>query len=558
MTKVTADLLITNGLLVDPARETVERTDLAIKDGKILSFSPKDADEVFDARGSYISCGFIESHLHLEGLHLLPEYYFRAFLAHGTTTVITDLHEIANAGGMKGIEWYLSLTDRIPLDIFVMAPSCVPSSRFELGAGELGPEELSRLRNRRSVIGLGEVMDLEGVITRRKDVMEKIKVFEGRPIDGHAPGLVGDGLDLYMSAGIFSDHETTGLEEGEEKLRRGMHLFLREGTVSKDLKQLLPLVRPRNLSSLSLCTDDLSARDLFETGHLDRLVSRLVTSGVSPVDALKLVTRNPASYFNLNDRNALAVGKKADLVIFDRPETMRVSATLKEGRIVFREGDDIFENGNGSKSRTQKAMNVAPFSIEDLRQKARGGKVRVIGVRESTILMEDLTRHARIENGYLVADHEQDIVFAYVFDRYRAERTYGFGFVNGFSLKDGALGTTYAHDSHNLIVVGDNIEDIHEVLQILRKCGGGMAAVCKGAKAFLPMSYFGIISPLDARSFLEREAELQALVLKMGVRLKNPFFQMSFISLPVIPHLRLTTKGLFHVVTARHVSANHD
>jgi adenine deaminase len=540
-------------------RETAEKTDLSIKDGKILSFSRAEAREVIDAAGSFVSCGFIESHLHVEGLHLLPDYFFEAFLRHGTTTIITDLHEIANAGGMAGFLWYLSRIDQVPLDLFVMAPSCVPSSPYELGAAKLGVRELRRLRNMRRVLGLGEVMDVEAVVARHKGVMAKIALFEGRPVDGHAPGLTGRHLDLYMSAGIYSDHETTGVDEGEEKLRRGMHLFLREGSVAKDLEALLPLVRPETLANLSLCTDDLSARDLHETGHLDRLVARIVRSGISPIHALSLVTRMPALYFNLNDRNAPALGRKADLVLFDDPLHMRILATVKAGKVVSREGEGIGAATGGVRRSAppRQGLKLAPFRKEDLRRKPKGGNIRVMAVREGTILVKGVTGKARIEEGYLACDHERDIVFAYVFDRYRAEALYGFGFVTGFSLRHGALGTTYAHDSHNLVILGDNPADIFAVREVLEACGGGMAASHSGSALAVPMPYFGIISDLDAQAFLKKEAELDRLVRMMGVRLKNPFFQMSFLSLPVIPELRLTTKGLFHVGTERYVESNY-
>ncbi len=553
MTRI-ADLLIKNGLLVDSLRETAERTDLSIKDGRILSFSADNgAREVIDAEGCYVSCGFIESHLHVEGLHLLPVHYFRAFLAHGTTAIVTDLHEIANAGGMDGLRWYLSLIDEVPLDLFVMAPSCVPSSPHERGAAKIGAGELRRLQRMRKVIGLGEVMDMRAVMQRQKTIMRKIALFEGKPVDGHSPGLTGDDLDLYMSAGIYSDHETTSLNEGKEKLKRGMHLFLRQGSVSRDLERLLPLVRPSHMPHLSLCTDDLSSRDLYESGHLDRLVSRLVQSKVPLFRALRLVTGNPALYFNLSDRNALAPGRKADLVVFDNPAEMRVRATVKDGKVVYREGEAIGAQKEARPAPASPGLNVAPFRREDLRKKATGGSMAAIGVREGTIITDDLAYDPRTEDGYLVADHERDLIFAHVFDRYRADAAYGSGLVHGFALKGGALGTTYSHDSHNLLIVGDNGEDIYEVFCLLRACGGGMAASSRGSAIVVPMPYFGIISHLDAPAFLEKERELDVLVRRMGVRLSNPFFQMSFLSLPVIPALRLTTKGLFHVGTARYV-----
>jgi len=535
-------------------RETVTRTDLFIKEGKILAFSGNGAREVIDAEGCWVSCGFIESHLHVEGLHLLPEHYFRAFLAHGATTLVTDLHEIANAGGMRGLHWYLSLIDEVPLDVFVMAPSCVPSSPHECGAARIGAGDLRRLKGTRRVIGLGEVMDFSAVIRRKRGIMRKIALFEGKPVDGHAPGLAGDDLDLYVSAGIYSDHELTSLAEAREKLKRGMHLFLRQGSASQDLDMLLPLVRPAHMASLSLCTDDLSCRDLYESGHLDRLVSKLVQSKVPLFRALRLVTRNPAVYFNLSDRNAPSPGRKADLVVFDMPGEMRVRATVKNGKVVYREGEEIGAEEETLTAPVVSGLNVAPLRREDLRREATGKRARAIGVREGAIVTDDLTVDARTENGYLASDHERDLVFAYVFDRYRADPAYGFGLVHGFGLKEGALGTTYSHDSHNLLIVGDNVDDIYEVFCLLKECGGGMAASRRGSRLVVPMPYFGVISHLDGPALLEKEREMDAMARRMGVCLKNPFFHLSFLSLPVIPALRLTTKGLFHVATARYVA----
>ncbi len=517
-----------------------------------------DARRVVDVKGGYVAPGFIESHLHIEGLHLLPAQYCRQFLAHGTTTIITDLHEIANAGGMDGLRWYLSLIEEVPLDVYVMAPSCVPSSRFELGADSIGAADLAGLKTLSRVKGLGEVMDIEGVMSRRQSVMEKMAVFEGLPIDGHAPGLTGEALDRYMSAGIYSDHETTALHEAEEKLKRGMHLFLRQGSVAKDLPTLVPVIRPENLASLSLCTDDLSARDLYDSGHLDRLVAYLVGTGVSPFVALRLVTTNPALYFNLNDRNRLAVGKKADLIVFDDLTSMQIRMTIKNGTIVYGEGEDSQTDELPATEPAPAPLNVAAFSPEALRPRAQGSKLRVMGVAEGSIITEGLSAAAIIKDGYLLPDERQDTVYAYTFDRYRAEERFGFGFARGFCIKNGALGSTYAHDSHNLIIVGDNIEDIFAVFVTLKECGGGMAACRNGEKAVIPMSCYGIISGLDARTFLRKETELDRLVRKMGVRLKNPFFQMSFLSLPVIPHLRLTTKGLLDVPTSTFVPASYD
>ena len=546
----------------------IERKELAIKDGKLFSFRPVPAKEVIDISGLYVSPGFIESHLHLEGLHVLPAAYNQAFLSHGTTTIITDLHEIANAGGLPGVRWYLRLLETIPLDVFVMAPSCVPSCRFELGFGELGVKELAWLKSHKRVIGLGEMMDIGGVLGRKKSVTGKIDLFAGKPVDGHAPMLSGEALQSYISVGIHSDHETTSLEEGREKLAHGMHLFLRQGSVSKDLDALSPLVKDHYLSQLSLCTDDLSARDLFEHGHLDRLVRQLVRSGLPLARAIRLVTISPANYFNLADRKGFGLGRKADLAVFEDAQDIRTRMTIKNGRVVYlsacggaqagRDGKELHQ-GPALKTASSSRMKVAPFSLDDLRQKAIGRTIHVIGVREGTLLSEHGVTDARIEDGYLLPDTDRDIIYAYVFDRYRGEKRYGFGFVQGFSLRGGAVGTTYAHDSHNLIIIGDSLVDIFTVLITLTKENGGMALSRRGRLVeHIPMPFYGIISDRDGHGFLRMEKQMHEALKRMGVTLTNPFFQMSFLSLPVIPALRLTTHGLFDVARMRHIGVSDE
>jgi adenine deaminase len=536
----------------------MERKALSIKDGKLFSFQPVAAREVMDVSGLYISPGFIDSHLHLEGLHLLPSVYSKAFLSHGTTTIITDLHEIANAGGLPALKWYMRLLEAIPLDVYVMAPSCVPSCRFEKGAGVLGLKELAWLRHHQRVIGLGEMMNIGGVLDRKRSVMRKIELFAGKPVDGHAPTLSGEALRAYVAAGIHSDHEATTLDEGKEKLAFGMHLFVRQGSVSKDLDALLPLIKESHLPKLSLCTDDLSARDLFQHGHLDVLLRRLVQSGLSLPRALRLATISPAHYFNLSDRKGLGPGNKADLVVFEDPKDIRVRMTIKKGRVVYRDGKRLHQ-GHAITTSPPSRLNVARFSLADLRQQAEGRKIHVIGVREGTLLTEHRVAEARIEDGYLLPDTDRDIIYAYVFDRYRGERRYGFGFVRGFSLQGGAIGTTYAHDSHNLIIVGDNLVDVFGVLTALTKGKGGMALSRHGSLVeHIPMPFYGIIAACDGREFLWKERRMHDALKRMGVILTNPFFQMSFLSLPVIPAVRLTTSGLFDVACRHCIETSYD
>jgi adenine deaminase len=534
----------------------VGKRDLAVKDGKIFSFRSMPAAQVIDLSGLYVAPGLIDSHLHLEGLHLLPEAYGGAFLAHGTTTIITDLHEIANAGGLEGVIWYIDLLRRLPLDVFVMAPSCVPSCPFERGVGTIGLRELKRLKDMPRVIGLGEVMNVPGVQKRDSSIMRKIRLFTGKPIDGHAPQLRGTQLTRYLSAGICSDHETTNLDEGEEKLAAGMHLFLRMGSASKDLKRLIPLIEPHVLPLLSLCTDDLSAADLAEYGHIDSLLRYLVGQGISLLDALKLATMNAASYFCLVDRNNIGVGKKADLMVFDSPKNIDIKMVIKNGQIAYREGDILWPEPRPVKvPRTQ--IRIADFGMADLPQPAKGGKIHVIKVEEGTLITNHLVEDARVKDGILAADPEDGLCLAYAFDRYEADPRFGFGFVRGFSIHQGAIGTTYAHDSHNMLIVGDNENDVFEVLQCLKREGGGMAASRNGQiDAFIPMPHYGIISDLAGPEFLRREAGLRKSIAKMGIDQDNAFFQLSFLSLPVIPSLRLTTGGLFDVSAEQHIEAS--
>jgi adenine deaminase len=532
----------------------IERKDLSIKDGKVFSFHAVAAKEVIDIAGLCVSHGFIDSHLHVEGLHLLPQTYSQLFLARGTTTIVTDLHEIANAGGLPGVMSYLKLLDTIPLEVLVMAPSCVPSCAFERGLGKMGIKELTRLKGHKRVIGLGEVMDVDGVLERRQALLRKIQLFAGKPIDGHAPLLSGEALQAYLSAGIHSDHETTSLEEGREKLTYGMHLFARQGSVSKDLYSLLPLVEPPFLEQVSLCTDDLSVQDLVEHGHIDAIIRHLLGHGMPLARALRLATVNPSAYFNLSDRKGLVMGAKADLVIFD-PADVLVRMTLKDGKVVYREGEALPPQAIGGASPSK--MKIADYTLDDLRQKTAGSTINVIGVREGTLLSEHLVEQARVEDGYVMADVERDILYAYVFDRYHARKHYGSCFVRGFGLRGGAMGTTYAHDSHNLVIVGDNLVDIHAALTALKNQNGGMVLAQQGnVIEHIPMPYYGIISNLSADEYMQREKKLRRVLVQMGVTLSNPFFTMSFLSLPVIPALRLTTRGLFHVTEQRHIPAS--
>lgn len=535
-----ADLVLRNVRHINVRSGEIEETDIVIADGKIAAIgNGYEGVEEFDASGLYAAPGFIEGHIHIESSMMTPPYFAKAVVMRGTTTVIADPHEIANILGVDGIKFMIESSKGLPVDIFFMAPSCVPATRLETSGAEIGADDLRKLKNMERMIGLAEMMNFPGAYMNVPQVVEKLGIFEIQ--DGHAPLLRGKHLNAYISGGIYSDHECTELEEAREKLRLGMHIMIREGTLAKNLDALLPLVTPENWPFFSFVSDDRHPSTILEEGHLDGIIRKSLDLGLDLITAIRLVTINTARYFRLFDRDEIVPGKKADVVLFD--EKVKVKHVIKDGRWVVKFGvlQGEFEGG---KYEISGKVDVNP-NIEVLRIPAKGKKIRVIKIIENSLITKETIFEAKIENGDVISDVDSDVLKISVWERHKSTGNVGVGFVNGFGMHDGAIASTVAHDSHNIVALGVNEVDIVFAVTRLKEIGGGMVVVRAGRViAELPLPVAGLMADIDVEPISTLEKALNESYRSLGGKLKNPFMQLSFLALPVIPELKITDLGL--------------
>ena len=549
------DLLLTGGQVLNLFSGELERLEVAIADGRIIGFGDFPAHERLDLSGRVLLPGFCEGHIHVESTMLAPGEFARAVAERGTTTVVADPHEIANVAGLKGVRF---LADAVPadlLDLHLMAPSCVPATPFETGGAEIGVAEIEQMLAWPSVLGLGEMMNFPGVIGGDPGVLAKLEAAAGRPIDGHAPGVTGPDLMAYLAAGPESDHEAVALAEGEEKLRLGMWLMIREGSASRNLEALAPLLQGPMRHRCLLVSDDLEPGDLLERGHLDHVLRRAVALGVAPLDAVRAVTLNVAQRFGLRRVGAIAPGYVADLVAVDDLERFSVQTVIKRGTVLKHDGRWL-----GAEAR---AASAKPPSVHDsvcgatptadaLAFPAPGtgaeALVRVIVAVEGLIVTEAATARLPVRDGRVLPDPAQDVLKLVAIERHGRNGNVGRGFVRGFGLRAGALATTVAHDSHNLLIAGADDQSMLTAAAAVRRLGGGQV-VAQGERvlAELPLPVAGLMSDLPVGEVAKRSQALQAAAAALGCRLSRPFMALSFLALPVIPHLKLTDRGLFDV-----------
>ncbi|MFA4874055.1 MAG: adenine deaminase [bacterium] len=553
--RASADLLLQNARIVSVFADRIFSGSVAIADGVIAGFGDYRARRKIDLKGGYLSSGLIDSHLHIESTLLAPSEFARCVVPRGTTSVVADPHEIANVLGSKGIRWMLSASEGLPLDIYIVLPSCVPASHFESAAQKLGAPELRKLANLPRVIGMGEVMDFPGVIAGREDLLAKIRLIPGMRVDGHAPGLSGKELYAYIAAGIHSDHESTTAREAEEKLAAGLHIMIREGTTEKNLTELARIVTPANSHRCFFCSDDRSARDLVRHGHMDDILRRAVAAGIPPITALQMATSNAPYYFRLKRRKgAVAVGYAADLVVFDDLRRFRARMVFKGGRLVARDGELIAACRPKAAPKQTAAMRVKGLSVERLGIRCARPRVnaRAIRVIPGQIITREEAVAMRPRGGEILADPSRDILKLALFERHHATGRAGVGLVRGFGLKRGALASTICHDAHNLIVVGADDGDMIAAAEALVKCGGGLAAAEGGRiTALLPLPIAGLMSDMGALDVAEAYARVGKAASKLGSALPEPFLSLSFLGLSVIPKLRLTDRGLLDVSRGR-------
>jgi adenine deaminase len=545
------DLLLAGGRIVNVFSGEVEGGDVVIAEGAIAGIGPGyRAAETVALDGAYLLPGFINGHTHIESSFLSLSQYARAVLPHGTTTVATDLHELANVGGLQAIRQFLDEAAALPLDVFLMAPSCVPATHLETAGATLDAQDVALALAWPETIGLGELMNFHGAIAGHAHCLDKVAAARdrGKVVDGHAPGLSGSELNAYLAAGPRSDHECTALEEAREKLRRGMYVMIREGTSEKNLEDLLPLVTDRTHSRCLFVVDDRSCRDLLQDGDIDAVVRKAVRLGLDPVRAVQLATINPATYFGLRDRGAIAPGYLANVIVSDDLRDVRPRRVYHRGRLVAADGRTVFSSESPAAPVLENTMRIRPLAEDAFVIAAASPRVNVIEMIRHQITTRKIILDARISEGQIVADVERDVIKAAVVERHHASGNVGVGLVRGFGLRRGALATSFAHDSHNVVVVGTNDTDMHAAVAEIGRLGGGLTVAADGQPlASLPLPVAGLMSPESLETVAGQLETVEAAAASLGVSLPSPFAVLSFLALPVIPELRLTDLGLVDV-----------
>jgi adenine deaminase len=540
-----ARLVIKNARVVNVFSGEIYRTDVAIDQGRIAGLGAYHGQKTLDLKGKYLCPGFIDGHVHIESSMVSVPEFARTVVPRGTTTVIIDPHEIANVMGSDGILYMLKSSKYNPLNVYMMLPSCVPSTDLETAGSELKALDLFPFLSDKWVLGLGEVMNYPAVLAADSDVMDKIKIVAGKRIDGHAPGVSGKNLAAYTVTGIQSDHESTTVEEAREKLRAGMWVMLREGSTTKNLRDLLPLVDSKNAGRMFFVTDDRSARDLLAEGHIDHMVRLAVKSGLDPALVIRMATLNAAQYFQLDRIGAIAPGYAADLVVLNDLKNCKVSKVFKSGELVAENGRAVYEPPVRNKITIRSSMNTHWLAEKDFRIPARDARANVIGLVPGQITTKRLRLKPKNMNGHVVPDIRRDILKLAVIERHEASGNVGLGLVRGFGLKRGALASSVAHDAHNLIVVGTSDGDMMEAaIQVIRM-RGGLAVVADGqVQESLALPIAGLMSEESITEVKGRQDRLHRAVSGLGCRLEDAFSALSFLSLPVVPSLKLTDRGL--------------
>ncbi|OGP94789.1 MAG: adenine deaminase [Deltaproteobacteria bacterium RBG_16_54_18] len=543
-----ADLLLTNAQLINVFSKEIETQAVAIAHGKVVGLGDYPARATIDLQGRYLAPGLIDAHVHIESSMVGVGEYARAVLPRGVTTVVTDFHEIVNVMGIKGIELMRRGIESIPLNLFVMLPSCVPATHLETAGAELQAEDLKNLMQEEWVKGLGEMMNFPGVIHGDPEVLKKIEMARGKRIDGHAPGLSGKELAAYIAAGISSDHECTTRAEAEEKLKQGMYLMIREGSTAKNLEELIQIVTPANAGRCMLVTDDCHPADLITQGGVDHCVRKAIRLGLDPITAIQMATLTPAQYFPLPGIGAIAPGYDADLVVIDDLDNFRVSQVFKQGRLIAENGKLISGVKDQGTVKPENTFNVPAISAEQFRIKAETSRAKVIEVIPQQIITKKAIYEMKTQDGLATADLDRDILKIAVVERHKGTGNIGLGFVKGFGLRQGAIASSVAHDSHNIVVVGTDDESMAQAVQGIVAMRGGLIAT-KGDKtlASLPLPIGGLMSDQTIEEVRDSLNRLHRTVKEMGGEPADPFMALSFLALPVIPELKITDKGLVDV-----------
>ena len=538
-----ADLVLKNAKYLNVFSNEFLCGDIAVANGLIAGVGKYDGKTEIDVSGKLVLPGFIDAHIHLESSMVTPAEFAKAVVAHGTTTVITDPHEIANVMGIDGVEYMIQASQNLPIDVHFMMPSCVPATEIDESGAELDCKDIDLyLDNNKKVLGLAEMMNYVGVINGGKNVLSKIVTSQAhhKKIDGHAPELSGNDLNAYIAAGVYSDHECSTFENALEKLRKGQFIMIREGTAAHNLKALMPLLTQQYYSRCMFATDDKHPSDLLHGGHIDYIVKQALKNGADPIVALKTATHHAARYFLLNNKGAIASGYLADIVVVDNLEDFNVETVFKRGKLVFDGEVKDFSAPTVDEKLAEKCFDT--FHLDSVKPSSFkvDGKLGLIGLVGGELLTRNLGTADKI-------DVENDILKIACIERHKGTNHIGVGYVKGYSLKSGAVATSVAHDSHNIITVGCNDDDIAVAVNAIKDSKGGIAVVENGKiKALLELPIAGLMSDEPLTTVNEKLENAKSSAYELGAdKSIDPFMTLSFLSLPVIPSLRITTKGVF-------------
>lgn len=544
------ELVLKNCRIVNVFTEEILSGDIAIDCGWIVGVGQYQGIQEIDLKNAYVAPGLIDAHVHLESSMVTPVQFAKAVLPHGTTTVIADPHEIANVCGLNGVRYMLEQSSEIPLDVFVMMPSCVPATPFENSGAVIRAEGMGEMLGHPRVLGLGEMMDYPGVVGARQDVLDKLVVGgAGRMIDGHGPVLTGKNLNAYVMAGVGTDHECSTENEMLQRLRLGMYIQIREGSAAKNLEALIKGVTPQNSRRVLFCTDDRHPGDILSEGHIDNNLRQAIRGGFSAVAAIRMATLNAAECYQLSHLGAIAPGYQADLIVFESLEEMRIAKVFKQGRLVAENGEALFDIVERPDDRVLNTVRLQKIVSEQLALKLDSGAVNVIRLLSHSLVTEKVVREVTVRDGVFVHDDQADILKLAVVERHKATGNIGLGLLENYGLKSGAIASTVAHDSHNLIVVGSNDSDMLTAIAEIERIGGGLTIARQGKiLGSLPLPIAGLMSDSPLQEVDDKLNELLKIAYGMGVNPQlEPFMTLAFLALPVIPDIKLTDLGLFDV-----------
>jgi adenine deaminase len=546
-----AELLFQNARVINAFSGEIHKANVAVDDGRVIGFGDYDAKQIIDLAGAYLAPSLIDGHFHVESTMVTIPEFARAVVPHGTGAMVIDPHEYANVLGMDGIRYVLESSKNLPIDFFIMLPSCVPATPLETAGARFTAEDLAFMMSDDRIAGVAELMNYPGVFLGHESELAKIAAGRGKVIDGHAPGLRGKNLNAYALAGVRSDHESTELEEAREKLRLGMHLLVREGSTERNLEHIIALVAPQNSANCSFATDDKLPSDLVSEGHIDHSIRKAIALGVPPVTAVQMGTINTARHYRLKNHGAIAPRYWADFIVVDDLEKFDVRRVYKKGALVAEDGKYLGPP-SAPTEQPRSTMNLSYRAPCDFEVRGPAKKIRVIEIVPHQIVTKEVVETPKMDGGRIVSDPERDILKLVVVERHRATGNVGVGFVRGVGLKRGAIGSTVAHDAHNVVVVGVTDADIVAAIRALEEMRGGQVVVADGKiDASLPLPIAGLVSDQPLEFVIAKIAELKSAAARLGSTLDAPLMSLSFLSLSPIPALKLTDQGLVDAVNLK-------